>query len=144
MILSLLKEGVIERPMNAQVAGTNDTLSSSIQDMSGYRAIQAIALLGDVTNTSVITLKAFVGDQPALGDGAYETVTATFTAGAADADNNVLVLDLINPVKRYVRFDLVRSTANAVVDGIVTIKYNAKSVPVTQSADVIDSDIVIE
>lgn len=138
---SLLKAGKIDRVMVAQVAGTDDTLAGDILDLQNCDSVMAIAALGDVANTAVISLKAFTGDNAALSDGAYETVYATVTATATSADNKLLVLDVVKPGKRYCRFDLVRATANAVVDGIVAIRYNNRVIPVTQGADVIDSEL---
>jgi hypothetical protein len=143
MIESLLKEGKVDKCLVATVAGTDDTLSGDILDMQGFDSVAFIALLGDVANTSVVTLKAYAGDEAALGDGAYKTNTATITADATSADNKLLVLDVIKPTERYIRPDLVRATANAVVDGIIAIRYNSKTKPVTQGTDVVDSEISV-
>ena len=143
MLESLLKASKIDKVLVATAAGTDDTLNGDILDLQDCDSVMGIAILGDVAATSVVTLKAFTGDAPALGDGAYETVTATVTADATSADNKLLVLDVVKPGKRYCRFDLVRATANAVVDGIVGIRYNPRVKPTTQPADVVDSDISV-
>lgn len=143
MLNSLLKAAKIDKVLVATVAGTSDTLTGDILDLHGCDSVLGIAILGDVTNTAVVTLKAYTGDNAALSDGAYETVTATVTATASSADNKLLVLDIVKPGKRYCRFDLVRATANAVVDGIIALRYNYRVVPVTQGSDVVDSDISV-
>ena len=141
MIESILKATKIDKVLIAAVAGTSDTLTGDILDLQNCDSVMGVAILGDVTNTAVVTLKAYTGDNSALSDGAYETVTATVTATETTADNKLLVLDIIKPGKRYCRFDLVRATANAVVDGIIGLRYNYKAVPTTQGTDVVDSDI---
>ena len=143
MIESLLKAAKIDKVLVATAAGTDDTLTGDILDLQNCDSVTGIAILGDVTTTSVITLKAYTGDDSALSDGAYETVTATVTADATSADNKLLILDIVKPGKRYCRFDLVRATANAVVDGIIGIRYNFRTIPTTQPTDVVDSDINI-
>lgn len=143
MINSILKNGMFDKVLVATAAGTADTLTGDILDMQGYDSVVLVAILGDVTATSVLTLKAFCGDAPALGDGAYKTATATVTADATSADNKLLVLDVIRPGKRYVRADLVRATANAVVDGIIAYRYNARNAPTTQPSDVVHSNISV-
>lgn len=143
MIESILKNCFIEKGLNYTAAGTGDTLNSDIFDLQGYDSILLVATTGDVTNTAVGTLKAYIGDNAALSDGAYATSTAEFTATATSADNKIVVLDVVKPGKRYVRADFVRATANIVVENIIAIKYNAKTYPVTQGADVVDSDISI-
>lgn len=141
MIESILKAALIDRVMTAQTASTNDTLSGDILDLQNCDSAIGICELGDVTNGAVVSLKAYTGDNSALTDGAYETVYATVTATATSADNKLLVLDVVKPGKRYCRFDVVRATANAVVDGVVALRYNNRVIPVTQGTDVIDSEI---
>lgn len=143
MIESLLKGAAFDKVLVATAAGTGDTLNGDIVDLQNFDSVVLVAILGDVTATAVLTLKAYCGDEAALGDGAYKTTTAAVTADATNADNKLLILDVVNPGTRYVRADLVRATANAVVDGIIAIRYNARVVPVTQPTDVVDSDISI-
>lgn len=142
-MMSLLKESKLDKVLVATVAGFGDTLTGDILDMQDCDSVVGVAILGDVTATSVVTLKAYTGDEAALGDGAYETATATVTADATSADNKLLVLDVVKCGKRYVRFDVVRATANAVVDGVIAARYNFRTIPTTQPADVVDSDISI-
>jgi len=143
MIKSLLQASKFDKVLVATVAGTNDTLSGDILDLADCDSVCGIAILGDVTATSVVTLKAYTGNEAALGDGTYETVTATVTATDTNADDKLLVLDVIKPGKRYCRFDLVRATANAVVDGVIAARYNFRVIPTTQGTDVVDSDISV-
>lgn len=143
MIGSLLKECMVDKVLVATAAGTTDTLTGDILDLMGYDSVMFVAILGDVTVNAVATLKAYCGDAAALGDGAYKTTTATVTATATSADDKLLVLDVVKPGKRYVRGDLVRATANIVVDGIIAIRYNARNIPTTQPNDVVDSDISV-
>lgn len=141
MLESLLKGAMFDKVLVATGAGTADTLTGDILDLQNCDSVAGVAILGDVDNTAVVTLKAYTGDDAALADGAYETVTATVTADATSADNKLLVLDIVKPGKRYCRFDLVRATANAVVDGIIGIRYNFRTVPTTQPSDVVNSNI---
>jgi hypothetical protein len=140
---SLLNAGKFDKVLVATGAGTDDTLNGDILDLQDCDSVTGIAILGDVTATSVVTLKAYTGDEAALGDGAYETVTATKTADATNADNKLLILDVVKPGKRYCRFDLVRATANAVVDGIIGIRYNFRTIPTTQPTDVVASGLSV-
>lgn len=140
---SILKNGVFDKVLVATVAGTSDTLIGDILDLAGYDSVCFVAILGDVTATCVATLKAMCGAAANLAGGAYKTATAAVTADATSADNKLLVLDVVQPGTRYVRGDLVRATANAVVDGIIAYRYNARTVPTTQPADVVNSAISI-
>jgi len=143
MILSLNYATKLDKVLVATVAGTADTLSGDIVDLQDCDSVRGIAILGEVTTTGVVTLKAFTGDAAALGDGAYETATATVTALVDSADNKLLALDVIKPGKRYVRFDVVRATANAVVDAVIAERYNFRTEPTVQPSDVVASSVNI-
>ena len=143
MIESVLKASKIDKVLIATAAGTDDSLSGDILDLQDCDSVTGIAILGDVTILSVVTLKAYTGDVATLTDGAYETVTATVTADATSADDKLLVLDVIKPGKRYCRFDVVRATANAVVDGVIGVRYNFRTIPTVQGSDVVNSNINI-
>ena len=120
----------------AQTAVTSDVL-----DMSGYDGVMFIALTGDVTATSVLTLTAQANSANSTSSPTPVTQKATdaFTAGASDADSKALVVDVYRPTLRYVFAELTRTTANAVVGGIIAIQYSAANKPTTQAASVIAS-----
>lgn len=120
----------------AQTAVTSDVL-----DMSGYDGVMFIALTGDVTATSVLTLTAKANSANSTSSPTPVTQKATdaFTAGASDADSKALVVDVFKPTLRYVFAELTRTTANAVVGGIIAIQYQASNKPTTNDASVIAS-----
>lgn len=120
----------------AQTAVTSDVL-----DMSGYDGVMFIALTGDVTATSVLTLTAKANSANSTSSPTPVTQKATdaFTAGAADADSKALVVDVYKPTLRYVFAELTRTTANAVVGGIIAIQYQAANKPTSHAASVIAS-----
>lgn len=142
MIDSVLKSVKFQKMIDTQADGQGTT-SSDIIDLAGANACVGIVAFGDVDNTSVLTLKAYTGDEAALGDGAYLTTTATLTADATSGDNKLLVLDCKDLTKRYIRFDVVVATANATIEAGVSGVYNYKANPVTQSSDVADSDLAL-
>lgn len=134
----------------AAVSAATDITSGSIIDLGsptegGFDSVCFVASLGACVNGSVVTLKAYAGNAPALGDGVYltETATVTATATAAFADNNLLILDVVKPGKRYVRADLTRATQAAVLDSIIAIRYNGRACPVTQPSGVADTGVQV-
>lgn len=143
MLESLLKTGAFDKVLGNTVAGTGDTLNGDILDLANFDSVCFIAVTGDVADTAVGTLKAYCGNAAALGDGAYKSTTATFTATATSADNKLLVLDVVKPGKRYIRADFVRATANIPVESIVAIRYNARNIPQTQPIDVVNSALSV-
>ena len=137
MILN--EEISIERVMNAVAAGTS-AQKASITDTAGYDGVMFALLLGDVTDTSVVTLKAAVDDvNNTAGMALLAGAGATKTADATSADNKILVIDVPNPRERYVEAQVTRATANAVIDGMIAIKYKARSKPTTHGANVVSA-----
>ncbi len=141
---SLSQQCVISRPTASAVAATTD-LDGSVIDMAGFDGVLFVALLGDVTSGSVLELQcqgsaASNGSSPTQETGA---TSGTFTAGASSADGKLLVLDVIRPANRYVFPRLKRGTANAVVDGVVAVKYRGRSAPITADAGVIASALAV-
>lgn len=136
-MINLTKETKVARVLNATAAGTS-TLTSSVVDMKGYDGCTFACLLGDVTDTSVLTLTVQSGAESDGSDMANVTEsTTTFTADATNADSKVLVVEVNRPLRRYVRVELVRSTANAAVDGILAIQTDPQSEPTTHDSSVV-------
>lgn len=124
-------------------AAAQTEVVSSVVDLTGYSGVVFVAVTGDVTDTSVLTLTA-------KGNSANSTSSptpvsqgsATFTAGATDADNKALVVDVHAPALRYAFASFTRTTANAVVSAIVAILYAASFKPTTNDATVIAASVV--
>lgn len=128
--------------VEAAAAAAQTELVSDVLDMTGYDGVMFIALTGDVTSTSVLTLTAKGNSANSVSSPTPVTQNAaTFTAGASDADSKVLLVDVYDPALRYIFASLTRTTADAVVGGIIAIQYSADYRPTTQDATVIASAI---
>lgn len=127
----------------AAAAAATTAIDSSVLDMQGFDGVMFIALTGDVTDTSVLTLTAKGNSANSTSSPTPVTQVATdaFTAGASTADSKALVVDVYKPALRYVFANLTRATANAVIGGIIAIQYKADLRPTTQDASVIASAI---
>ena len=137
LMYTMLKDCKITRVSNAAVAGTTDIESSRV-DMTGFDSVMFVALLGDVTSGSVLTLTAKSNAADSTTSSTSEKAGTVITAGASDYDNKLLIVDLHKPTLRYAYCTLLIDTQNAVVDGIIAIQYNAKNHPVTQGSTVGD------
>ena len=140
--MNLSKDVKITVVAAAATAATT-AVTSSVLDMQGYDGVMFIALLGDVTDTSVLTLtaKGNTANSTSSPTPVTQKATDAFTAGASTADSKAIVVDVYDPALRYVFAELTRATANAVVGGIIAIQYGAESRPTTQDASVIASAI---
>lgn len=136
--MSLLKNVKVAYVAGAAVAAQTEVLST-VLDMTGYDGVMFIALLGDVTATSVLTLtaKGNTASSTSSPTPVTQKATSAFTAGASDADSAALIVDVYDPAMRYMFASLTRTVANAVVNGIVAIQYKAEYRPTTQDATVI-------
>lgn len=143
MHLNFLYDAKIIRVENASAAAQTEVVTDVV-DMQGFDSVAFVALLGDVTSGSVLTLTLKTNSANSVSSPTPVTteVAATYTAGASDADNKMLVIDAHQPRDRYVFASLTRTTANAVVDGIIAILYNAGERPVTIDATVLASEFV--
>ena len=148
MNLSLNGETLLSVSANASGAaqgtinGVEIDLASPTE--GNFDSVRFIAKLGEVTSGSVCTLKAYAGNVAGLGSGAaYATTYATVTASGNDTDNNMLILDVIKPGKRYIRPDLIIGTQNAVVDSIIAERYNSRNIPVTHTSETADNEISV-
>jgi hypothetical protein len=117
------------------------TITSSVLDMAGYEGVMYLALTGDATSGTVLTLTAKENtanstSSPTPTTGPSCTVTS---ASASDCDSKVLIVDEYRPVPRYNFCTLVIGTQNCVVGGIIAIQYQAHSRPTSQDASVIAS-----
>jgi hypothetical protein len=120
-------------------------LTSDVIDMAGFRSARAIAMLGDVTTTSVLTLNFKSNSANSTSSPTPVTETsATFTAGASDADGKTLICDVSKPTGRYVFATLTRTTADAVVCGILMELYEPYVLPVTADSNVISTSKVVK
>jgi len=143
--MNLLQNVKITQVVTIQADG-QATASGTILDMSGYEGVMFIASFGDVDDTSVLTLQVQQDNLNAAGGMATLTGTSTYTAGATDADDDLLVIDIYRPLKRYVRCQVVSATANAIVGNVSAIQYgnpNARKVPITQGSTVLDSNTYV-
>lgn len=124
------------------VAGAATTeLVTDVLDMQGYEGVMFLALTGDVTNASVLTLTVKGNSANSVSSPTPVTQKATdaFTAGATDADSKLLMVDVYKPTLRYMFASLTRADQNAAIGGIIAIQYCSRVQPTTQDATVIAS-----
>jgi hypothetical protein len=139
-IMNLSKDVKITVVSPAAAAAQTE-IKSSVLDMTGYDGVMFIALLGDVTSGSVLTLtaKGNTANSTTSPTPVTQKATDAFTAGATDADSKALVVDVVKPAMQYMFASLTRTTQDAIVGGIIAIQYGANNRPTTQDASVIAS-----
>ena len=99
-------------------AGTSDTQTPGSVDMTGFDGVVFIALIGTVTSTGVIVLKA----QQSTDNSTWNDIAGSHSVNVPTA-GQILQLEIYKPQQRYVQPALVRTTANVVVQGVLAILY---------------------
>lgn len=133
--LSLKQEAVMSRPLNAQAAGQGTDNGASV-DMESFEGVMFIVPIGTITGAGDVELKAQQSSDDGSGDAFADLIgTSVKVIGSANS-NKLAILDVYRPREQFVRPVVVRSVANAVLDGVIAIRYGARKSPTTQSADV--------
>ena len=143
--MNLLKQMLVTRVLAAQVDGTG-TQSSDILDMAGWDGVIFMAKFDDVDNTATLTLRVQQNTANSASGMATLSGSATYTAAATDADDDLLILDIHKPRERYLRAQVVIGVANATTAAIIAIQHCGTAgqiYPVTQSSTVLDSDTLV-
>lgn len=145
MIESILKAAKFAVAKGYAEAAATSVTDATIIDLQSGRSVCFIAALGPNTASgAVTTLKAKVGDKSDLSDGEVLTVMATHTADSATSDDDkLLILDVVQPGKRYVQPVLDRATAAAELCTLIAVTYNARCLPTSQGDTVLDAQLSV-
>ncbi len=133
-MLGLLKNSEIQRISNAVAAGQT-TITSDAVDMQGFEVCTFLIPFGAITTGGVQSIKIQQSSDDGSSDG-YSDLEGSSVTVADDQDNKVCIVEVIKPLKRYLKCIISRATQNSVVDAIIAIKTNPRDVPVTQGSTV--------
>lgn len=109
-------------------AGTGDTQTFNEIDMRGFEAVRIIVVLGAITSTGVATLRAKASNTTGTyGSGTVDLIQdnsgsspVTSSAQLTTGDSNkVLTLEVYRPTRRFIRPEVVRATANVVIESVI-------------------------
>lgn len=109
-------------------SGTADR-TGAILDMKGYEGVLMIVKLADVATGGTNSIKA--QQDSAVGGGTMADLEGTKIVIADSDDNQIFVIDVFRPAKRYVRLYVDKDTSNAMAESAVYVQYDARSLPVT-------------
>ena len=127
---SIVKDMLITRVNNA-AAGAQTEVLTSVLDMAGYDCVIFIALLGTVTDASVLTLTVKSNPTSSTSNGTTEKAGTATTASTSS--NKTMAVEVHKPTQRYVFGSFTRTAQNAALDGILAIQFNSRSMPQTQT-----------
>lgn len=127
----------VEQILDALATG-QDTDYTDVVDTDGFDSVTMLLLLGAIADTGTVTVTA---QQGTLSNGSDMADLSGSGLSAATADDNgVLQSEIYRPRERYVRWKIVRATADSDICGAVAILRDPQNMPVTLSDDIADSE----
>ena len=139
---NLLTDVEIRRVSNAVAAASTGTTKATIVDMDGFDEVTFVLLLGTVTNTAKVTFQIAQDDVNSTAGMAVTDATSgeIVSDGTTIAlSNKAIALSINKPKERYLEAQVVKSTANVVIDGIIAILSKARTRPTVNGATVYKS-----
>lgn len=128
----------VDQVLGYFAAGTTKR-TSSILDMSGYEGVLFVAGLGTTIEGGTVdvypeqnTSNSTVGMAEIAGTAAH-----TITAANAALTQSCIVVDVYKPLERYIQCNVTPATQNAVILGVVAIRYNGRIGPQADGDSVI-------
>ena len=113
---------------------TGTDANSDRIDMSGWEGVVFIVPITDIADTGVATLTVEQNDidsDTGMDDLTGGAATAT-SATNDDLNDQLLVVDVFRPTKRYVQGVITSGTADVAFGNMIAILYNGSKFPVTQ------------
>jgi hypothetical protein len=135
--MNLSKTAKATRVVNGAVAGTGTTNGSSV-DMQGFGACQFTFLIGAITAGGSVTCKVQQSSDDGSSDSFTDLLGTAIALSDADGDK-VAVIDVVEPLERYLRPVIVRADENAVIDGVVAQQYWPSVEPVVHDSVTVES-----
>jgi hypothetical protein len=130
--------------MATQGAGTGDTLNGTAIDTQGYRRATFIVKFGAIVGGATNALHV-EGDSVAAFNVAPADITGATVTVADDDDNQVAVIEVVNPTAahRFLRLVDVRAGGqNTTIDGAVCVLTDGGQYPVVQDATLVSTGAV--
>jgi len=123
------------RHSNAVAAGATAITPSAGIDTKGFEACTFIAAIGAIVSGAATSIEVHASSDDGVGD-AYGALEGSKVTIADDGDNKLYYVEVVRPVKRYLKLVVNRATQNATLDGIVAVLSGARALPVTHDTTV--------
>lgn len=120
-------------------AAAQSAIECTAVDMKRFRSVAFLLAMGSITGGAATSAKLQASEDNGVADG-WSDLEGTSITIADDDDDQLFILEIDNPQKRYVRVYISRATQDSVVDGVIAVQFNADDEPVTQSDSVADSE----
>ena len=128
--MNLLKNVKVDQILGYFAAG-KVAKSSDIIDMQGYEGCLFIAGFGTIIENGTLDVQVLQDTDSAGGTMAAVAGTEAYTVTAADAalTQSAIAVDIYKPQERYLKVTVTPAVQNAVILGVVAIRYKGKMGP---------------
>lgn len=132
-MLSLLRNLEFRRVLGPVAAGTSTQTTDAV-NTSGVQTVLFVVGLGTLTATNVTTMTLRGSDDDVTYADMQDESNTDQAVTIYDTENNKLVLvEVVKPKQKYVKLQIARATANAVIDLVIAILgVWHRTLPVTQ------------
>lgn len=134
-MINLSKECKLIRHSVAVAAGTSTITPSAGVDTKGFDSVLFVVAFGAIVTAAVTSIKVQQSSDDGVADG-YSDLTGTSVTVLDSYDDKLVYVEVVRPLKRYLKLLVLRATQNATVDGIVAILSGAHDVPTTHDSTV--------
>jgi len=127
----LFQNAKVLRCKGAVAAGATDITDAAGVDVAPGESVTFFFDFGTITANAVTSVKAQQSSDDAAADDYTDLAGSKVTVADTD-DDHLVILEIVKPLKRYVKPYVSRATANAVLNGIWAVVTGIKSLPVAQ------------
>lgn len=117
-------------------AGTSDVASEAV-DRQGFRGVRFIVGWGAIVSGGVQSING----QTSSDNSNFNDIAGTSITVADTDDNKVTILEIYNPLERYLKIEVLRETQNATVDFLIAELFDPYEKPVAQHSTVQGQEI---
>lgn len=113
-------------------AAAQTAINSTSVDMAGYDGVIFVVTMGAITASAVTSINAAQSSD----DSTFADLEGTGQTIADSDDEDIFYIDITKPMDRYVRLEVARATADAVVASAVAYQYISHKSAVTHGSTV--------
>lgn len=118
------------------VYSTGGTSDGNVIDMAGFNGLLLTHITGNTTSAVTFTAKG----SPTTTSSDFQAISGA--SAASTAAHRMLAIDLLRPGFRYIK-PSVASTGTANAGVVHALLYGAKSLPTTNSSDLLEADQIL-
>ena len=128
--MGILK-GISEMKFTTALDYASGTASrnGAILDMAGFRGVLFVVHFAVIAPSAVVDIR--MQQDVVVGFGGAADLAGSKIVVAADDDNQIFVLELWEPVERFVRGVVTKDAANASAESAFYLQYGARNRPTT-------------